>query len=289
MDRFITKEVIRKGWSEDRKYCVTDADGQRYLLRVSDLSLAERKKAEQQAMERLSGLGIPMCDPVAFGTDNEGVWSLQRWIDGADAEERIPQLPEDEQYHYGLDAGRILTVIHSLPAPEGREDWGLRFNRKIDRKQNQYLSCPLRYEHDQGFLSCIEENRHLLQGRPQCFQHGDYHIGNMMIDGDGVLTVIDFNRWDYGDPFEEFSRIVWCAQCSPLFASGMVDGYFDGQVPMEFWRLLALYMSVNSLSSLPWAIPFGEKEIQVMLRNAQQMNEWYDGMTRVVPRWYCGR
>lgn len=289
MDRFITKEVIRKGWSEDRKYCVTDADGQRYLLRVSDLSLAERKKAEQQAMERLSGLGIPMCDPVAFGTDNEGVWSLQRWIDGADAEERIPQLPEDEQYHYGLDAGRILTVIHSLPAPEGREDWGLRFNRKIDRKQKQYLSCPLRYEHDQGFLSCIEENRHLLQGRPQCFQHGDYHIGNMMIDGDGVLTVIDFNRWDYGDPFEEFSRIVWCAQCSPLFASGMVDGYFDGQVPMEFWRLLALYMSVNSLSSLPWAIPFGEKEIQVMLRNAQQMNEWYDGMTRVVPRWYCGR
>ena len=289
MDRFITKEVIRKGWSEDRKYCVTDADGQRYLLRVSDLSLAERKKAEQQAMERLSGLGIPMCDPVAFGTDNEGVWSLQRWIDGADAEERIPQLPEDEQYRYGLDAGRILTVIHSLPAPEGREDWGLRFNRKIDRKQKQYLSCPLRYEHDQGFLSCIEENRHLLQGRPQCFQHGDYHIGNMMIDGDGVLTVIDFNRWDYGDPFEEFSRIVWCAQCSPLFASGMVDGYFDGQVPMEFWRLLALYMSVNALSSLPWAIPFGEKEIQVMLRNAQQMNEWYDGMTRVVPRWYCGR
>lgn len=289
MDRFITKEVIRKGWSEDRKYCVTDAEGQRYLLRVSDLSLAERKKAEQQAMERLSGLGIPMCDPVAFGTDNEGVWSLQRWIDGADAEERIPQLPEDEQYRYGLDAGRILTVIHSLPAPEGREDWGLRFNRKIDRKQKQYLSCPLRYEHDQGFLSCIEENRHLLQGRPQCFQHGDYHIGNMMIDGDGVLTVIDFNRWDYGDPFEEFSRIVWCAQCSPLFASGMVDGYFDGQVPMEFWRLLALYMSVNALSSLPWAIPFGEKEIQVMLRNAQQMNEWYDGMTRVVPRWYCGR
>lgn len=287
MDRFITKEVIRKGWSEDRKYCVTDADGQRYLLRVSDLSLAERKKAEQQAMERLSGLGIPMCDPVAFGTDNEGVWSLQRWIDGADAEERIPQLPEGEQYRYGLDAGRILTVIHSLPAPEGREDWGLRFNRKIDRKRKQYLSCPLRYENDRGFLGCIEENRRLLQGRPQCFQHGDYHIGNMMIDGDGVLTVIDFNRWDYGDPFEEFNRIVWCAQCSPLFASGMVDGYFDGQVPMEFWRLLALYMSVNALSSLPWAIPFGEKEIQVMLRNAQKMNEWYDGMTCVVPRWYC--
>lgn len=27
------------------------------------------------------------------------------------------------------------------------------------------------------------------------------------------------------------------------FAAGMVDGYFDEMVPMDFWRLLALYIS----------------------------------------------
>ena len=37
---------------------------------------------------------------------------------------------------------------------------------------------------------------------------------------------------------------------------------------MEFWELLALYISSNSLSSLPWAIPFGQEEIDVMTKQA---------------------
>ena len=43
------------------------------------------------------------------------------------------------------------------------------------------------------------------------------------------------------------SGIVWCAQKAPLFASGIVNGYFDDNVPMGFWRLLALYISSNTL------------------------------------------
>ena len=61
----------------------------------------------------------------------------------------------------------------------------------------------------------ITANRYLLKDRPQVYQHGDYHIGNMMIDHNGQLHVIDFNRNDYGDPWEEFNRIVWCAQKAP--------------------------------------------------------------------------
>ena len=118
------------------------------------------------------------------------------------------------------------------------------------------------------------------------YQHGDYHIGNMMIDQDGVLTIIDFDRDDFGDPWEEFNRIVWCAQAAPAFASGMVDGYFDGEVPMAFWKLLALYICSNTLSSLPWAIPFGEKEIETMKNQAKEVLDWYENMKNPVPRWY---
>ena len=34
------------------------------------------------------------------------------------------------------------------------------------------------------------------------------------------IMVIDFNRNDFGDPWEEFNRIVWCAPNTPLFATG---------------------------------------------------------------------
>ena len=239
-------------------------------------------------MHRVAELGVPMCDPLEFGTCDKGVYSIQTWIDGEDAETIMPHCPAAKQYAYGMDAGRFLRKIHSIPAPETQEDWEARFNRKIDRKIVLYEACPIKYENGQAeaFIDYINSNRSLLRGRPQTFQHGDYHIGNMMIGRNGKLYIIDFNRCDFGDPWEEFNRIVWCAQKAPVFASGMVDGYFDGAVPMGFWQLLALYISSNTLSSLPWAVPFGEKEIATMRNQANDVFNWYKGMSDPVPAWY---
>lgn len=286
---FTTLTPVDKGWSGDKKYCAQTADGTKYLLRTSVPETFDRKKAEFSAMQTVCALDIPMCRPLAFGQTEDFVYSIQTWINGEDAEETITGCPDAEQYAFGLTAGRILAKIHTIPAPDSQPEWESRFNKKIDRKIEGYLNCPLKFDGAEHMLRYIAENRPLLHGRPQSFQHGDYHIGNMMLDKNGTLTVIDFNRFDYGDPWEEFNRIVWCAQVSPLFASGMVNGYFDGDVPMDFWRLLALYISSNTLSSVYWAIPFGQEEIDTMMNQAHEVLEWYDNMNNPVPSWYCGK
>ena len=278
-------QEINKGWSTDRKYQVTDADGVYYLLRISPLDQYEAKKTEFFYMQRLASLAVPMCLPLEFGVCKEGIYSLQSWISGIDLEDALPSFTSAESRALGVEAGKILRVIHSIPAPENQENWASRFNRKIDRKIQFYTECSQKYEGGESFLRCIEETRDLLCGRPQCYQHGDYHSGNMMLQN-RQLFIIDFNRSDFGDPWEEFNRIVWCAQLSPIFATGMVDGYFDSKPPMEFWCLLMLYIASNTLSSLLWAIPFGEKEIDTMRRQASDILYWYDGMTNPVPRWY---
>ena len=283
---FLTKEPINKGWSNDKKYCITDKNGTQYLLRVSDLAEHDKKQSEFNMIKQVSALGVPMCQPIEFGVCDEGVYSIQSWIDGADAEEIIPTLSDTEQYVYGLEAGRILRKIHSIPAPAMQEDWEIRFNRKMDYKIKKYTECPMKYENGQAFIDYINENCYLLKDRPQTYQHGDYHIGNMMIGSDKKLYIIDFNRNDFGDPWEEFNRIVWGAQKSPIFASGMVNGYFDSDVPLEFWKLLALYISSNTLSSLPWAIPFGADQIKVMVNQAKEVLSWYDNMKNPIPTWY---
>ena len=294
----VSKTLIDKGWSGDRKYCAMTDDDRKYLLRVSTADCLERKRCEFDRMVEATALGIPMCLPIEFGTapghdqtsTGHCVYTILSWVDGEDAETAIMVMSRSEQYRYGLEAGKILAKIHTIPAPVDAPDWEARFNAKIDRKIAMYESCPIQYESGaNAFIDYIAQNRHLLANRPQSYQHGDYHIGNMMIDRAGVLTVIDFEKNDFGDPWEEFNRIVWCAQTAPAFASGMVDGYFNGEVPMEFWQLLALYISSNTLSSLPWAIPFGEKEIQVMQKQAAQVLQWYDGMRNVVPTWYRRR
>ncbi len=283
---FIECVPIQKGWSSEKKYKVTDKTGENYLLRVAPIEQYDYKKAEFENMKRVSALGIPMCQPIEFGTCEEGVYSLQSWIEGEDARDVIHSFSESQVYEYGCEAGKILKKLHSIEAPEGAGNWEEFFNHKMNNKIANYNKCPLKYEYGEVFISYIEANRHLLKNRPMTYQHGDYHIGNMMIDNTGKLVIIDFNRDDYGDPWEEFNRIVWCAQVSPVFATGMVDGYFAFDVPMEFWNLLALYISSNTLSSLPWAIPFGEAEISVMQKQAKDIYDWYDGMKNTVPKWY---
>ena len=283
---FIKKTPISKGWSGDRKYRAETEDGEVYLFRISPIEQFERKKAEFESMKKVDALGIPMCRPLEFGVCEEGVYSVQTFIDGIDMEEALVSLSAENCYRYGLDAGCILKKLHSIPVPVNAEDWESRFNRKIDRKLKMYAECPLKYENGEAFIAYIAENRHLLKHRPQSYQHGDYHVGNMMMDKNGVLQIIDFNRDDYGDPWEEFNRIVWCAEASSAFASGMVDGYFDGEVPLAFWKLLALYIASNTLSSLPWAIPFGQKEIITMRNQAKNVLSWYNGMKNPIPSWY---
>ncbi len=285
-DTIQTRVPIPKGWSGDKKFHITTADGVQYLLRISPAEQLERRKREFERMQKVAALDLPACHSVEFGICCEGVYTLQTWIDGEDAESVMPQMPVEKQYTYGLEAGRILAKLHTIPAPVDAPAWEPRFNAKIDRKIAMYASCPLKYENGEALLQYLAKNRHLLAGRPQTYQHGDYHIGNMMIDQKGQLQIIDFDRDDFGDPWEEFNRIVWCAQAAPRFACGMVDGYFDGIVPEEFWRLLALYICSNTLSSLPWAIPFGEREISVMRHQAAQVLQWYENMTNVVPKWY---
>lgn len=282
----VWQEAVEKGWSGDGKYCVADAKGNRYLLRTAPIAQARQKKDEFYWMQQAEQTGIPMCRPLYLTETETEIHTLHSWIDGDDAENIIPTLPASKQFSYGLQAGKYLKSIHSIPAPESIPEWEGRFNAKIDRKIRMYQECPLKYEGGEVFLHYLATHRYLLKGRPLTFQHGDYHIGNMMLDGQGTLYIIDFNRFDFGDPWEEFNRIVWCGQKVPAFAAGMVNGYFDGNVPQQFWELLALYIASNALSSLPWAIPYGEEQIAIMQKQAKDILAWYHGFQTVIPSWY---
>lgn len=284
-ERFISAKPIEKGWSEDKKYCVTNINGTKYLLRITSIERHETRKALFDMLGRVAALDIPMCRPIEFGTCAGGVYSLQSWIDGEDLEEGLPLLPETEQYILGLKSGEILREMHSIPAPDTQEEWASRFNRKTNYKIQKYQECGIRFDGDDFVVEYVENNRHLLENRPQCFQHGDYHVGNMMMER-GELKIIDFDRYDFGDPWEEFNRIVWCAAVSPHFATGQLRGYFDGEPPLEFFKLLAFYIASNTLSSIYWAIPFGQSDLDIMMKQSQDVLRWYDNMQNPVPTWY---
>ena len=285
---FIKIEPVNKGWSSDKKYYIETADVKHLLLRVADVAEYDRKKNEFDMMRHVAALGIPMTQPVDFGVCNSGksVYQLLTWIDGEDAEKMLPLLSETEQYVLGLKAGKILKQMQSLFASPTSSNWLNGYGRKIDGYINQYKECGMPFEGDNYFFEYIAANRHLMDNRSTCFSHDDYHPGNMILTGKNELYIIDFQRFREVEPYHAMSGLVFTAAYSPHFATGQIHGYFEGDPPMEFWRLLALYMSAIAVNALPWSIPFGQEEINFANKQINNILHWFNNMQTPVPIWY---
>ena len=287
-DEWEVIEPINKGWSEDIKFFIQDKKGDKYLLRLSNIDLFEKKKLEYENLFLISKQGVIMSIPVEFGICNgrKFVYSLLTWLEGEEAIDVIPTLPESKQYEYGVEAGKILQNMHSIKPSETKETWESRYKRKIDIVIKAYKQCGHKIENEEEIINFIKSSEKYLKDRPTTYQHGDYHLGNMLITPEGKIGIIDFNRSSYGDPWEEYDRFIFSWQKSIEFAIGQIHGYFDNKVPDEFFKLMSLYNARNLIASIPWSIAFGNEELEVTFENIKKVNETYDGFKSYIPNWY---
>ncbi|HEL2056718.1 TPA: phosphotransferase [Streptococcus suis] len=284
--RIVSRQPLTKGWSTDRKYKVQLEDGLLGLLRIAERPAYEAKRLEFQLVENLFGLGLPVAEPLSFGADDLSVYTLYEWVEGQDMNDLASSLSESVLYDLGCQSGQFLRTLHALPIDQSQRDWNSFYQAKIDSKLAAYQAASHSYPNGQAMIDFVQANRHLLAGRPIAYHHGDFHTGNFLLGRDGKLKILDFDRYDIGDPWEEFNRLIFTADLSPAFARGQVDAYFEGAIPEEFWRLLALYLTVNSLGALSWAEQVDPLQIPLMKEQADAVWTWYQGYSRLQPSWY---
>ncbi|NCA67570.1 MAG: hypothetical protein EOM87_05855 [Clostridia bacterium] len=279
---------IDKGLSGDKKYYIETASGDRFMLRLSDIIKSDKKKAEFERMKQMSAYGIPMPEPVKFGVCDGGqsVYQLTAWCDGVNLETVLSGFPEAEQYALGIKAGMILNKIHRVPILESditEEIWETRYSGFIDDSIKSFHDCGVTVDGAGIIIDYFNNNRCLLKSRPQCYLHGDYHMGNMMLY-ENEIYIID---WEihlyncYGDPWLEITM-----QETPHFSTGLIDGYFGGNIPDEFWRMLAFYSSISAVSSVPWAYYCFPEELDSRKKLCADVLRWYDNMQNIIPSWY---
>ncbi|HEM3490259.1 TPA: phosphotransferase [Streptococcus suis] len=284
--RIVSRQPLTKGWSTDQKYKVQLEDGRFGLLRIAERPAYEAKRLEFQLVEKLFDQGLPVAEPLSFWADDLSVYTLYEWVEGQDMNEVASDLPDSVLYDLGCQAGKFLRTLHALPIDQSQRDWNSFYQAKIDSKIKAYQATSHSYPNGQAMIDFVQANRHLLEGRQIAYHHGDFHTGNFLLGRDGKLKILDFDRYDIGDPWEEFNRLIFTADLSPAFARGQVDAYFDGAIPEEFWRLLALYLTVNSLGALSWAEQVDSEQISLMKLQAQQISEWYEYFNHHLPKWY---
>ena len=288
-DTFSTVKEISKGMSGDRKYYIETRDGKKLLLRITEVSNYETKKKDYDFLLSLNKADLPVPKAIDFGMCEEGksVYTLLEWMEGEEAEKVVPTMAKEKQYSIGIKSGQILREIHeNSKIVEAKNNWYDRYFEVINPRIEAYKSEGVPFEGADEILSFIEENKHLLHERRQGRIHGDFHLGNLIINEKEKLFVIDWQTVDFegvGDPWVDFINI---GIEHPAFAAGQIDGYFNYQVPEEFWRMLALYLAVSAITSIVWAKYFAPERLESILELNNKVVKWYGGMNCVIPSWY---
>jgi aminoglycoside phosphotransferase (APT) family kinase protein len=290
----LSVKKIEKGYSYDLKYKVTYEDGSR-LLRIHDLKQKEQVLTQLNRMNALYKMGVKCPKVYAFQEVNEHniCYSITEWLDGEDGETAIPQLDAHTQYQVGYEAGCNLRIIHSLKieepiitSKENTEKSKMEFERCVRRYKELNINLPF----ETNIIEYVYEHYDLLDDRPIVFTHGDFHANNIIVKGGKYAGVIDFERCKLDCPYSDFNKIeLFSSALSKEFAKGVVDGYFQENIPDDFWVIRSFYMARNMIFHMVWATDNFPGEFEHALQTVNRVINEYEYFTLKVPKWYSSK
>lgn len=286
-DTFVKIEPIHKGWSDDKKYYVETKDGERLLLRVSDISLYEKKQQEFDIMKKMAAAGIKMSLPIAFGVCENGksVYQFLSWCDGQEAKEALYHFNDAEQYAFGQKAAIVLKQMETIDYKPASMEWSKIYQERLERYIGLYHKCGYTFEGDELIISYLQTHQHCIGERPTALMHEDFQTDNMVISPDGELYTIDFQMCGVADPYLVLTGAGVSAMYSIPFAMGQIDGYFDKSVPEDFWEKYDYYMLAEMLYAFTVGVSMEEEreetlhmfddEVERIKHNSTHSPMWY--------------
>lgn len=279
---------ISQGFSNDLKYYIRDEKGKEFFLRLSDSSLYDRKKQEHEIINVMTKLGVPSLQQIDFGYCNNGknVYMLQTWIKGEILETALPKLSEDEQYKLGIEAGKILKKIHSIKLAV-TSDWYSSRLKEYLSNYKIYKQHGINYKYEQQINEFINKKVFLLKGEQVSLVHGDYHVGNMILSPEQKIIIIDFDRFGWKAPIEDFYKLaVFSRNISIHFCKGQIDGYTDNNPSSSFWERYCLCIAMTSFLSLLWGKKMSEDMYIHRKRLCDILIQDHDCFLDRIPKWY---
>lgn len=283
-------EPITKGFSRDRKYRVTTLSDRKLLLRVMPIQQCSRKDEEFRLMEQLYLGNVKVPEPIMIGQceDLSLCYYILSYLEGMDAEEALKDYSAAVQFNIGVEAGKDLLVMHQYEAPPGVAPWYQRITKKHKNYIDAYKKLDTPVIHAEKIMRFIDESEPYLRNRPNRFQHDDFHPANIIVSEGKYAGVIDFNRYDWGDPFHDFVKMAFfSSQISIPFSVGQLRGYFQEQkIPDDFWKIYSVYVAMSIFASVVWTMRGFPENMDHMMDRINRVLEDHKYFEREQPIWF---
>ena len=216
------------------------------------LESAHDMAREYRVISALHGSGVPVPAALGLCSDpdvNEAPFYVMGFVDGVVLHDRDSgaRIPVNEREPVARSTVSVLAKLHLLDPDEiGLGNLGRRegyLQRQLYRWARQLETSKQRE------IPALDRARALLELRiPRqeraCVVHGDYRLGNLIVDDGRVRAVVDWELCTLGDPLADLGYLAldWIGPDEPtLWRSSAIQA--DGFTSRE--EMIALYRDLT--------------------------------------------
>ncbi len=210
------------GGHSNLTYCVTGANGRRYVVRRPPLghllASAHDMGREHRIISALRTTAVPVAPALGYCDDrevNDAPFYVMAFVDGhviRDEATALAQLDERARGNASLSIVDTLAAIHEVDLAQcGLDTLG---------KHDDYIARQVRRWYSQwngqktGEIDAIDIVHqalldHIPDQGPATLVHGDYRLDNCMVNSDGhLIAVLDWEICTLGDPLADLGLLM---------------------------------------------------------------------------------
>lgn len=243
-----------------------------------------------QALHRHGGVASPEpylveADPTPLG----GSFIIMQWANGVKAGEIFPEVAAPVSGRRGivLHMAQILARLHTmpaeasgLPAMTSQATVDATRARTVETYERLRTTAPVA-EFEFGYRWILE---HLADGHgPTCVVHGDVGLHNMLVDGERVTALVDWELAHQGSPAEDMARMRPLVEfLTPGGWEAFTTAYEDAGGPPEAFerRRLDFYSMVATWSAVSASLTCRELYFEAGLKDFVYANAGVDFVLR---------
>ncbi len=201
----ISEPVLLAGGASKEAWAV-DADGERLLVRRAAVGVIHRHTLslahELEVLRAAHEIGVKVPRPYGYVADLAGreAFVMER-LEGETIGRRIVQKPElaAARAALPLQLAEELAKVHAIPAARVPFLTGAAIERMVEELDE--VDEP----HPAIELGLWWLREHRPPARPPVVSHGDYRIGNVVVDEHGLVGLLDWEFAHLDDPVRDLS------------------------------------------------------------------------------------